>query len=98
MTGGWFVGDFAPTVFKTDQFEVGLKYYKKGDYEDRHVHKIAAEITVIVTGHARMNDKNFETGDIIVLEPGESMDFAALTDCSTLVVKLPSVKNDKYFV
>lgn len=41
MIRGWFVGDFEPNVLKSDQVEVGVKSYKKGDYEERHYHKIA---------------------------------------------------------
>jgi quercetin dioxygenase-like cupin family protein len=98
MTKGWFVGNFEPTVLKTDQFEVGLKQYKKGDVEAKHVHRIATEITVIVSGEVRMNGQNFKAGQIIVLDPGESTDFSALTDVTTLVVKTPSAKDDKHLV
>ena len=30
MKGGWFVGNFHPSVFHAN-FEVGVKKYKKGD-------------------------------------------------------------------
>lgn len=38
---GWVVGNFEPSLFKTDDFEVSVKNYKKGDYEQSHYHKIA---------------------------------------------------------
>jgi quercetin dioxygenase-like cupin family protein len=98
MVKGWFVGDFEPTALPSNQFEVGLKHYKQGDSEQRHVHKVATEITVVVNGEVRMNGETFRTGDIIVLEPGEPADFAAVTDASTVVVKTPSAPRDKYFV
>ncbi|EMZ40738.1 MULTISPECIES: hypothetical protein [Helicobacter] len=98
MIRGWFVGDFTPSVIQTKDFEVGIKYYKKGDYEECHTHKIATEITVIVTGSVRMKGKEYKQGDIIVIEPNESSDFLALSDCITAVVKTPSVTNDKYKV
>ena len=40
MIKGWFVGNFEPTLLKTNDVEVAVKRYKKGDYEDRHYHKI----------------------------------------------------------
>jgi quercetin dioxygenase-like cupin family protein len=98
MVKGWFVGNFAPAAMVSDQFEVGLKQYKQGEFEVRHVHKIATEITVIVSGEVRMNGRTFGAGDIIVLEPGEPTDFSAITDSITVVVKTPSAKNDKYLV
>lgn len=96
MKRGWFVGDFCPSVIKTEGFEVGIKYYNQGDYEELHHHKIATEITVIVSGSVKMNNRTYKKGDIIVLEPNESSDFLALSECITAVVKIPSAKNDKY--
>ena len=31
MKGGWFVGDFLPTAFKTKNFEVSYKLHKKNE-------------------------------------------------------------------
>jgi len=45
-----------------------------------------------------MNDQVMSSGDIIILEPGESSDFHALDDTITMVVKIPSVLGDKYFI
>ena len=41
MKKGWFVGDFNPTLIKTQSAEVAVKHYKKGDSEECHYHKIA---------------------------------------------------------
>ena len=75
MTKGWFVGDFSPTIIKTQAVEVGVKEYRKNDYEATHHHKVATEITVIVSGKVRMNGELYSAGDIIVIEPGEATDF-----------------------
>lgn len=96
MVRGWLVGDFEPAVLRSSEVEVGIKRYKSGDYESRHVHKIATEITVVVSGKVEMNDISYVTDDIIVLEPGDETDFRAIEDSVTLVVKLPSVAGDKY--
>lgn len=96
MIGGWFVGAFKPTIINTNNVEVAVKEYKQGDYEERHYHKIATEITVVVRGRVKMNEKEFGEGDIIVVEPGESTDFTALEDTINTVVKIPGACNDKY--
>jgi len=96
MTKGWFVGDFDPSVLKTQDVEVAVKNYIKGDSEASHYHKIATEITVIVSGRVFMFDREFKDGDIIIIEPGEKTSFEALTDVVTVVVKHPGSKNDKY--
>lgn len=96
MVKGWFVGNFEPTLVKTNAVEVGVKSYKKGDYEGKHHHKKAQEITVIVTGRVRMNGVEYGEGDILVIDPLHSTDFEALTDVKTCVVKYPGAENDKY--
>lgn len=96
MVKGWFVGNFEPSVLKTNEVEVGVKKYKMGDCEGAHFHKIATEVTVILSGQVRMFDQIFSAGDIVTIDPGETTDFLALTDAVTVVVKCPGAKNDKY--
>lgn len=96
MVKGWFVGDFAPVALHSKEVEVAVKFYKAGDYESPHYHKEATELTVIISGSAIMANKEFHAGEIITLEPGFVTDFKAITDVVTVVVKTPSVKNDKY--
>ena len=98
MFRGWIVGNFEPSCCKTDDVEVAVKEYKKGDKEPSHYHKIATEITVIVSGIVLMNNIEYKTGDIITIEPGESTNFEALSDVVTTVVKIPCVKDDKYII
>lgn len=96
MKLGWFVGNFEPSLYKTNDVEVAVKEYKKGDSEQIHYHKIATEITVVVKGKVRMNDLILETGDILVIPPFHATDFEALEDTLTTVTKLPGANNDKY--
>ncbi len=98
FTKGWVVGDFDPSIIKTKDFEFMVRYYKTGDTEAKHVHKIAEEITVIVSGKFRMNDKIVTAGDAVHLMPGEATDFECIEDGSNAVVKIPSVLGDKYIV
>lgn len=98
MKKGWFVGDFEPTLFQTQDVEVAVKSYKAGEYEESHFHKIATEITVIVKGSVKMNNIVYEEGDIVILDPGDITDFYAITDTINTVVKIPGAKNDKYSV
>jgi quercetin dioxygenase-like cupin family protein len=96
MVKGWFVGAFSPAALHTDAAEVAVKTYKAGDREDRHVHKVAVEVTLILNGTAEMCDRRLGPGDIIKLAPGEASAFSAITDVTTVVVKLPSIAGDKY--
>lgn len=98
MVGGWFVGDFEPTVLRTTGCEVACKHYEAGAHEPAHVHRVATELTLIASGSVQMGGRTFVAGDIVVLEPGEPTDFTALEATTTVVVKLPSVAGDKYLV
>jgi len=93
---GWFVGDFEPTLYKTGDVEIAYKKYKKGDKEQRHYHKIATEITLITKGKVKLNNKIFESGDIVTVPPMLEVDFMALEDSENVVVKIPGATNDKY--
>ena len=96
MIKGWFVGSFDPAVIKSDDFEVAVKRYKTGDYEESHTHKIATEITVIVEGKVEMNGVEYVKDDIILIYPNNYTDFKCLEDTITVVVKTPSIIGDKY--
>ena len=96
MKKGWLVGNFEPTLYKTNSVEVAVKSYSAGAYEKKHYHKIATEITVVTKGTIRMNGKEFTAGDIIIMEPNEATDFYAMTEAENVVVKLPGANNDKY--
>ena len=98
MTRGWFIGNFEPSACKTNECEVAVKKYIKGDTETKHYHKIATEYTVIVEGRVRMFEKVFKEGTIIVAEPGDITSFEALDDVVSVVVKIPGLNNDKYCV
>lgn len=97
MVKGWFIGNFEPSLAKTNDVEVAVKKYQQGDVETSHHHKVATEYTVIVRGRVRMNSREYAEGDIVVMEPGESTDFECLeNDTINVVVKLPGAENDKY--
>lgn len=98
MTKGWFIGNFSPTLYKTNDVEVAVKRYAAGTQEEKHYHKIATEITVVTKGTVRMNGVEYTEGDIIVMEPNEATDFYAVTDAENVVVKIPGANNDKYLM
>ena len=98
MINGWFIGNFEPSLLKTNDVEVAVKEYKKGDKEAAHYHKIATEVTVITKGRIKMFDLEWKEGDIIIVEPGDVTSFEALENSQNVVIKIPGVNNDKYVV
>lgn len=97
-TRGWYVGDFTPSCLQTKDFEVGLLIHKKDEYWSPHTHKISTEINLLVEGEMIIQNKKLVTGDLFILEPNEVADPTFLTDCKLVVIKTPSLPNDKYNV
>ena len=83
-------------MLRSQVCEVAVKSYNAGDCEALHHHRIATEITVVISGEVEMRGRQWEAGDIIVLEPGDASDFRACTPAVCVVVKTPSVIGDKY--
>lgn len=98
MIGGWFIGNFNPSLLKTNDVEVSVKRYKAGDYDSFHYHKIGTEYTVIVEGQVEMSGEIYNKDDILIIRPGDITDFRAITDTVTVVVKIPGANNDKFVV
>lgn len=96
MIRGWLVGAISPTVYYTDVCEIAIKKYVKNDFEAKHHHKIATEITVIIFGKVKMNGVEYGPDDIITIEPNESTNFLAMEDTVTCCIKIPGALNDKY--
>jgi dTDP-glucose pyrophosphorylase len=96
FTKGWVVGDFEPALLKNKEVEFGIHKYRLGDKEAAHRHNIAKEYTIIGQGFFRMNEEFLKEGDIVLVEPGETVDFECLADGFTVIIKTPSVVGDKY--
>ena len=98
MKGGWFVGNFEPTAYKTEDFEVSYKIHPKGEIWDHHYHKVATEINFLVTGSMKILNTELKSGDIFVINPHEIADPIFHEDCHIICVKTKSVRGDKYIV
>lgn len=98
MKGGWFVGNFEPSAYKTDEFEVSVKLHPAGEKWETHYHKVAREINAIISGEMTIQNTHLVSGDIFVLDPEEIADPVFHTDCTIVCVKTPCVKNDKFIL
>ncbi len=97
MKGGWFVGDFEPTSYKTSEFEVSYKIHPKDEKWDIHYHHTVTEINLIIKGRMIIQGKELIKGDIFILEPYEIADPNFLEDTEIICVKTKSI-NDKISV
>lgn len=96
MTRGWIIGDFLPSVYRTNTFEAGLLTHKKGEEWGAHVHKIGTEINCLVSGRMSINDIIIEPGTIFTVPTGLLTKATFLEDCKVMCIKVPSDTNDKY--
>tara|TARA_Y100000996_G_scaffold414187_2_gene404364 strand:- start:599 stop:919 length:321 start_codon:yes stop_codon:yes gene_type:complete len=96
MTGGWIVGNFEPSLFKNPHVEVAHHMHKKGYVGQKHTHKIGIELSYIIRGELIASEQHLITGDIFIYYPNEISEVEFLQDTDLLVVKWPSVPNDKY--
>lgn len=95
FTKGWVVGNFEPSVHRTDLFEFGAKFFSRGDTEPPHYQKTAIEITIVLRGRARIGTHLLGPGDVCVIPPLETADFEGIEDGALSVIKFPSDANDK---
>ena len=98
MVAGWFIGDFAPSVMRTKDFEVGIKIHNAGEKWPSHFHRLALEINYLVDGKIQFGDKIIEKGDIFVFKPLEVSTPIFLETCTVVCVKVPSLPKDKVLV
>lgn len=98
MVGGWFVGNFEPTAYKTDAVEVSYKTHKAGEPYDVHYQTKITEINLLTRGKMLMQNKELVAGDIFIMNPYEIADPIFIEDCEVVCVKIPGITNDKVIV
>jgi quercetin dioxygenase-like cupin family protein len=94
--GGWFIGNFTPSVFKTNEFEVCYKIHEAGEKWPAHYHKIAVEINYLMRGKMTIQGKELIAGDVFIIDKNEVVDPTFQEKCELIVVKVPYAPNDKY--
>ena len=94
--GGWFVGDFEPSLFKNPFFEVANHKHTKVQETFPPLHKVTHELNYIVSGELMVNGKHLKAGDMWIYEPNEVSNVENLTDNELIVVRWPSIPSDKY--
>ena len=95
MKRGWLVGNFEPSILKTDVFEVAYMRHKKGEYWPPHVHNEISEYNVLIHGKMKMNNELIEEGNVFIIPKGMLSRATFLEDCEVLCIKVPSVPSDK---
>lgn len=95
---GWLFGNFAPTLFKQEYFDIGVHQCKKGEPTTPHFHVFCTEWNLIISGKLEANGRELKEGDIFEYLPGDVSYVEFLEDTVLLVVKNPSLPTDKVIV
>ena len=94
---GWFIGNFEGAVWPSKDFEI---CYQKNPRTQTasHIHKLAHEITLVISGSQLCNGQMFGPGDICILEPGDISQIEYLEETEVVTIKVPSVPSDKHYL
>ena len=95
---GWFIGNFEPSVLKTDQFEVGVLTHAKDEVWPKHYHAQHTEYNLLLKGKMLICGEIINEGEFFIMFPNEVADPVFLEDCTVLCIKTPSVPGDKHEV
>lgn len=93
---GWIVGDFDPSLFKSKNFECGIKYIESGYVNPSHYHSESIEINVVISGIVKFNNKIYEKNSIVIIEKNECSLFECIESCVLVVIRDNSSKFDKH--
>ena len=96
MKRGWLVGNFTPSILRTDLFEVAYMRHKKDEFWPPHVHNEISEYNVLIRGTMKMNNEILNQGEIFIIPKKMLTHAVFLEDCEVLCIKVPSVPSDKH--
>ncbi len=103
---GWFFGHFMDNpLLNSKDVEVAWQDIsnKQIEVKDKHTHKVAVEINIILSGaiHLTMDGKEFTVkgGEFYVVYPNVVVDKVWAEDNTVdLCIKAPSIPGDKYYL
>lgn len=98
LKGGWFIGNFDPTLYKTEACEVAYKYHFPGEDWPEHYHQHSDEINYLVSGQMEINGQKIEAPRVFIIKKGEAAKPRFITTVSLIVVRVPGIPNDKVLV
>ncbi len=94
---GWLMGNFVPSLVKNEAFEVAIHRHQAKTGGGDHIHKIATEYNIVVDGEVTLDHTiSIRQNGYWITEPGQSFDVYFKEYTTLLVIKLPSVTDDKY--
>lgn len=104
FTKGWFIGNFDPSLKRTENFEIAYHKHPHGYECVPHYHKITTEYNYVISGriqllnHATKITHTVNAGDLFIIYPREIFSAKVIWATELIVVRDGSYPNDKYEV
>jgi len=96
--GGWFIGDFDPSILRTKEFEICVVSHRRNETTRQHYHTSSTEINLVLSGKLEVNGRLLHKNDIFIYEKNEVSDVHFIADSELCVIRVPSAPNDKVLV
>ncbi len=92
---GWLLGNFEPSLFRTETIEIAIKRFNAGEEHYCHFQGRATELTVVIEGKIELGGVTLERDEYLRLEPREHGTLKVWENSTVLSVKFPSIPGDK---
>lgn len=104
MINGWLIGNFTPSVLKTEDFEIAHHKHPANYTGPYHYHKVATEYNYIVSGEVwiylyndgRKSKQILTPGLGWIVRPGQYFETYFNKPTDLIVIKTPSLIGDKF--
>lgn len=96
--GGWIIGNFQPSIYKTPNYEIGLVTHVKDANWEFHYHKHVTEINILISGHLLLNNIPVNAGTVFIINKNVIACPQFLETCKILCIKIPSIPGDKTII
>lgn len=95
---GWIIGDFTPSLLRTQDFEICIVSHKKNEKSSPHYHTSSTEINVVLSGNLEVNGSVLRKHDIFIYERNEVSNVRFISDSELCVIRVPSKPDDKVII
>lgn len=94
IRGGWFIGNFEPSILNVKDFEVGYLKRRAGE-NCVHYHAKCTEYNYLIRGKMKVNGDTIHEGTMFTINKYMICIPEILEDCEIICVKIPSAPSDK---
>jgi redox-sensitive bicupin YhaK (pirin superfamily) len=80
--------------FKSENLNVSVQIYQKGESDFSHYHKVCNILIYIAYGRVKICDSEYVEDDVVIFSVRESIEIKALEKSKIILLKSPDVEGD----